>query len=267
LDSKKIVGDELMSSVLTNIEKNIGVITLNRPNKNNTFNTELARELNQSLYDFEQDPEVRVIVIKANGRNFSTGIDLNEFHGKSYSEYLKWVELMEQMSITIFDMKKPVISEVKGYAVANGIGLVASSDIVIASENAKFGATAVNVGLFCIGPAVPLSRVVGKKKAYELVTTGRIIEANEAKEIGLINNVVAEDDLSTEVMKMATELANKSPLAVQIGKEAFNATLDLPYKKALQMSHSYFAHLCSTDDAKEGVDAFLNKREPKWSLK
>src|SRR6056297_692707 len=256
-----------MKAILSNIKGNIGILTLNRPEKNNTFNTDLAKELNQGLLAFENNPDVRVIVIKANGRNFSTGIDLNEFHGKSYSQYLKWVDLMEKMSITIFDMRKPVIAEVKGYAVANGIGLVASVDIALASESAKFGATAVNVGLFCIGPAVPLARVIGRRKAYELVSTGKIIGAAEAKEIGLVNEVVKEDKLSEVVMEMASEIANKSPLAVQIGKEAFNATLDLPYKKALEMSHPYFAHLCSTEDAKEGVDAFLNKRDPKWSSK
>lgn len=256
-----------MDTVLKTVSNNIGILTLNRPKKNNTFNTALAKELNEKLRQLESNDQVRVVIIKANGRNFSTGIDLNEFYNKSYHEYLIWVELMEKMSITIEDMKKPVIAEVKGYAVANGIGLVASVDFAFASEDAKFGATAVNVGLFCIGPAVPLSRVVGRRKALELVMTGNIINADEAKKIGLINEVVQEENLSNKVLNFANNLAQKSPLAIQIGKQAFNATYDLPYKKALEVSHNYFAHLCSTDDAKEGVDAFLNKREPDWKLK
>lgn len=256
-----------MNTVLMTVNDNIGILTLNRPKKNNTFNTDLAKELNDKLKELESNDQVRAVIIKANGRNFSTGIDLNEFYNKSYHEYLIWVELMEKMSITIEEMKKPVIAEVKGYAVANGIGLVASVDFAYASEDAKFGATAINVGLFCIGPAVPLSRVVGRRKALELVMTGKIIDANEAKEIGLLNDVIKEENLSNKVLNFANTLAKKSPLAVQIGKQAFNATYDLPYKKALEVSHNYFAHLCSTDDAKEGVDAFLNKREPDWKLK
>ena len=182
-----------MDTVIKVVDDNIGILTLNRPDKNNTFNTTLAEELNDKLKELEDNDQVRVVVIKANGRNFSTGIDLNEFYDKSYHEYLIWVELMEKMSITIEEMKKPVIAEVKGYAVANGIGLVASADFAFASEDAKFGATAINVGLFCIGPAVPLSRVVGRRKAFELVMTGRIINSNEAKEIGLINDFVKKE--------------------------------------------------------------------------
>lgn len=256
-----------MDTVLHSIKNHIGILTLNRSDKNNTFNSQLASELNQKLKDFETNKNIRVVIINAKGRNFSTGIDLNEFYDKSYHEYLEWTELMERMSVTIEEMKKPVIVAVQGYAVANGIGLVASADFAIATQTAKFGATAINVGLFCIGPAVPLARVVGRRKALELVLTGDIIGAGEAKEIGLVNYIVEEKELESKAIELAEKLANKSPIALQIGKQAFNATADLPYLKALEVSHSYFAHLCSTEDAQEGVDAFLNKREPKWNLK
>jgi enoyl-CoA hydratase/carnithine racemase len=256
-----------METVLKRQDEHVGIITLNRPNSNNTFNEDLAKNLNKYLDEFESDDNIRVVLINANGRNFCTGIDLTEYKGKSYREYHNWVKLMEDMSVTIEDMKKPVIAAVQGYAVANGIGLVASSDIAIGTDSSKYGATAVNVGLFCIGPAVPLSRVIGRRKAMELLLTGDIMSANEALTCGLINKVVKEEELENASLEMAKKIASKSPIAVQIGKEAFNTTENLPYKEALELSHHYFAMLCSTEDAAEGVDAFLNKRNPTWKLK
>ncbi len=256
-----------MNAVLKEVKNNVGIITLNRPESNNTFNHDLAVELSKYLVEFDKDKNVRVIIINSNGRNFCTGIDLKEYHGKSYKEYYEWVELMEEMSITIEEIKKPVIAAVQGYAVANGIGLVASADMAIGTENSKYGATAVNVGLYCIGPAVPLARVIGRRKSMELLMTGDIINAEEAKELNLINYIVKDDELESKSLELAMKIAIKSPLAVQIGKKAFNATANLSYKEALEISHHYFAMLCSTEDAAEGVDAFLNKRTPKWKQK
>lgn len=252
------------TSVIVSKNGKIGIITLNRPEYNNTFSVPLATELNHALIEFENDGSVNVIIINANGKNFCTGIDINDLEGKSDSDYPEWVELMERMNITISKMGKPVIASVKRIAVANGIGLVAACDLAIAADDAKFGATAINVGLFCMGPAVPLLKSLGRKKTLELILTGKIIDAIEAERIGLINKVVPAERLEEETLKYVKILADKSPLALQLGKKSFYAMEDLDYEKALNLTNNHFASLCSTEDAHEGVNAFLNKREAVW---
>ena len=142
-------------NVLVEKRDQIGFITLNRPQAMNTFNVPFARELNDALWEMEQDPEVRVVVIDANGKNFSTGISLDEFKGKTNKEYREFIHLMDEHNHTIAKMKKPVIASVKGYALANGAGLSFACDLTVAAEDAKFGTTAINVGLICLGPAAP----------------------------------------------------------------------------------------------------------------
>lgn len=245
----------------------IGTITLNRPEHLNTFSVPLALELNEALWDMEKDPEVRVVVVKGAGRAFCAGIDLKDLDGMSPLELYEWVGKMEQMSLTIASMGKPVIASVHKIAVANGVGIVASADLAVAEEGTRFGTTAINVGLFCVGPAVPLSKNVGRKKALELLLTGDLIYAEEAERIGLINKVAPKGELEAETMKLARKLADKSPLALQLGKKSFYAMSDLEYGKAFELVNNHFAMLCTTEDGKEGVDAFFNKREPKWKMK
>lgn len=254
-------------AVLVSKNEHIGTITLNRPDNLNTFNSALAHDLNNALNEFERDGDIRVVVVNAKGKAFCAGIDVNEIKGKNSLELYRWVELMEKMSSTMAGMGKPVIASVQGVAVANGIGLVASADLAIASQNARFGATAVNVGLFCMGPAVPLSRHLGRKKALELLLTGDIIDAVEAEHLGLVNKVVPRESLEQETLELAQRIAIKSPLAVQLGKRSFYQMCDLEYGKALELTSNHFAVLCSTEDANEGVKAFFEKREPNWKLK
>jgi enoyl-CoA hydratase/carnithine racemase len=252
------------SSILVSKNEKIGIVTLNRPEANNTFNVPLATELNQALVEMENDEGVNVVVINAKGKFFCAGIDINDLEGKSNIEYLQWVELMEKMNTTIADMGKPVIASVQKIAVANGIGLVAACDLAVAADNARFGATAINVGLFCMGPAVPLLKSLGRKKTLELLMTGDLIDADEAQRIGLVNKVVPLEKLEEETLNYAKKLADKSPLALQLGKKSFYKMEDLEFKKALELTNNHFATLCTTEDAHEGVDAFLNKRKPVW---
>ncbi len=254
-------------TILVEKKDYIGVITLNRPEQMNTFNVPLSTELNAALLDMENDPEIRVVIIKGAGRAFCAGIDVNDLKGKTPLEYKNWVDNMEQMSLTIASMGKPVIASAHKIAVANGVGIIASADLAIAEEGTRFGTTAINVGLFCMGPAVPLARSVGRKKALELLLTGDLIEAEEAERIGLINKVVPKGELEAETWRMAEKLASKSPLALQLGKKSFYAMSDMEYGKAFELVNNHFATLCTTEDAHEGVDAFLNKREPEWKLK
>ena len=255
------------NTVIVDQEKHVGTITLNRPGQLNTFSSEMARELNQALIQLDNDKDVRVVVVKGAGKAFSTGIDVAEFFGKSLRQYREWVGLMEQMNHVIANMKKPVIASAHGYAVANGAGLIAASDLAIITEGTKIGTTAINVGLFCMGPAVPLSRSLGRKRCLEMLLTGDMIDAEDAERWGLVNKVVAADQLEETTKALANKLAEKSPLALQMGKQAFYGMSDMEFGKALEYSNETFAALCVTEDAQEGVDAFLKKRQPVWKEK
>jgi enoyl-CoA hydratase/carnithine racemase len=182
-------------------------------------------------------------------------------------EYKAWISSMETPLVTISRLNKPVIAQVHGVAAANGAGLVAACDLAIAADNARLGLTAINVGLNCVGPVIPVSRSVGRKRAMELLLYGELIKAPAALDMGLINKVVPADDLETEARRWAAVLAAKSPIAVQIAKSAFYSAADMQYGKAFEYMNEAFARLCSTEDAEEGVTAFLEKRQPNWKEK
>ncbi len=248
-------------------EKFVATITMNRPNYLNTFNTEMAKELYEALVALDADPAVRVMVIKGEGKVFCAGIDVNELEGKSTMEYREWIERMERPLMIISKLKKPVIAQVHGVAAANGMGLVAAADLAIAAENARMGLTAINVGLNCVGPVIPVSKSIGRKKALELLLYGDLINAGEALSLGLINKIAPVDQLEAETQKWAETLAKKSPIAVQIAKNAYYTAEDMAYDRQFDFMNEAFARLCSTDDAKEGVKAFFEKRKPVWTMK
>jgi enoyl-CoA hydratase/carnithine racemase len=251
--------------LLTEIDDRfIGQITLNRPEQLNTFNTRLAEELYQALTAMESDPGVRVVLLKGAGKAFCAGIDVNELAGKTAMQYRAWIEHMERPLITISQMKKPVIAQLHGVAAANGMGLIAAADLVIAAHNAKMGLTAINVGLNCVGPVIPVSRIVGRKKALELLLYGDLVKAPEAQAMGLVNRIVPKEELDEAARDWAATLAQKSPLAIQIAKKAFYASEDLDYLKQFELMNEAFARLCTTHDAHEGVKAFFERRKPRW---
>lgn len=245
----------------------VAQITLNRPACLNTFNTRMAGELHEALMEAESDRAVRVILIKGAGKAFCAGIDVKELAGKTTLEYQQWIERMERPLLAISKMKKPVIVQLHGVAAANGMGLVAAADLVIAAETARMGLTAIKVGLNCVGPILPVARCVGRKKALELLLYGELIPASEAERLGLINRIVAENILEEESQRWAETLAAKSPLAVQIAKSAFYTSEDMAYEQQFSYMNEVFARLCSSEDAKEGVQAFFEKREPVWQEK
>jgi enoyl-CoA hydratase/carnithine racemase len=249
------------------LDNHIGEITLNRPDSLNTFTLKLASELTSALLRLDGDSGVRTLILKGAGKAFCAGIDVGDFFDKSTMEYREWIECMETPLVTISRMKKPVIAQVHGVAAANGAGLVAAADLAIAADTASMGLTAINVGLNCVGPVVPVSRSVGRKRAMELLLYGELIKAPAALDMGLINKVVPPADLEVETRRWAAVLAAKSPVAVQNAKSAFYASADLNYDKAFNYMNEAFARLCSSEDAKEGVSAFLQKRKPKWQEK
>jgi enoyl-CoA hydratase/carnithine racemase len=245
----------------------VAEITLNRPKNLNTFNVPLAVELSNAFQALDSKKEVRVVLVKGAGKAFCAGIDVSDFSRKSTMEYRDWIDCMENPLVTISRMNKPVIAQVHGVAAANGAGLVAAADLAVAGENARLGLTAINVGLNCIGPVIPVSRSIGRKRALELLFYGNLISAQEALSMGLVNRVIPEGDLDRETRNWAALLAQKSPVALQIAKKAFYAAADLDYYKAFEYMNEAFARLCSTEDAKEGISAFMEKRSPVWKEK
>jgi len=242
-------------------------ITLNRPENLNTFDSTMATELYDALVASDTEQSIRVVVLKGAGKAFCAGIDVNELSDKTAMTYREWIERMERPLLAISKMKKPVIAQVQGVAAANGMGLVAAADLAIAAENTRMGLTAINVGLNCVGPVIPVARSVGRKKALELLFYGNLIPASEALALGLINTIVPRDELEAETSRWATELALRSPIALQIAKSAFYNSEDMDYEKQFAYMNEAFARLCTTDDAKEGVKAFFDKRIPVWTGK
>ena len=248
-------------------KSHVGIITLNRPDQLNTFTSKMAGELHSALLQMERNESVNVLLLKSSGRAFCAGIDVKELEGKTATEYRRWIEWMENPLVAISTLKKPVIAQLQGVATANGMGLAAASDLVIASDRVKMGLTAINVGLNCVGPVLPVARCVGRKKALELLLYGNLLKAQEALELGLINRVVSHDELEQAAMEWAEDLAKRSPLAVQNAKSAFYQSEDMGYQQQFNHMNEAFARLCTTEDAKEGVSAFLEKRNPTWKLK
>jgi enoyl-CoA hydratase/carnithine racemase len=254
-------------TILTEKQNHIGIVTLNRPEQLNTFNKTSALELCLALADMDKDRETRVVVVKGNGRAFCAGIDISVLPLKSILEYREWIREMEKPLLAIAHMMKPVIVAAHGVAAANGAGFITAADLAIVAEGTRIGTTAVNVGLFCMGPAVPLSRSLGRKLSLEMLMTGDFIDADRAEKIGLVNKVVPGDKLVDEAFDLAKKLASKSPIALQMGKKAFYTMSDMEFEKAMEYSNEMFAELCMTEDAIEGINAFREKREPVWKLR
>jgi enoyl-CoA hydratase/carnithine racemase len=243
----------------------IGTIILDRPEAMNTFNTQLARDLDAALRDLEADADIRAIIVRGAGGSFSAGIDVSEHEDhEAEAQYQGWVSEMEEPFLTLAEMGTPVIAAAHGHAVANGLGLLAACDLAVVADGTQLGATAPKVGLFCMGPAVPLMRSLTEKRTLEMLLTGDLIDAETALDWGLVNRLVPEDELEDAARELATSIAEKSPTAVQMGKQAFYEMADMEYERALDYSNQRFAELCTTDDAAEGIDAFLAGREPPW---
>ncbi|MFB6206694.1 MAG: enoyl-CoA hydratase/isomerase family protein [Haloglomus sp.] len=250
---------EEYDAVAVGREGYVGRITLDRPAAMNTFSTDLATELDDALRELDDDDDVRAIVVDGAGDAFSAGIDLSEYDpDASEDDHETWVARMEEPFHTIAEMQTPVVAAAHGHAAANGIGLVAACDLAVAAEGTMLGATAPKVGLFCMGPAVPLLSALPRKRATELLLTGELIDAETAKEWGLLNRVAAEGDHVAAAMDLAETMAEKSPEALRRGKRAVGELAGMEYGEALDRSNEHFAALCATDDAREGIAAFLD---------
>jgi enoyl-CoA hydratase/carnithine racemase len=243
----------------------VATLTLNRPAQRNALSMALLGALDETLARLDREPAVRVVVIAAAGAVFSSGHDLKELRALEGAEALGTVfGLCARVMTRVVRLSKPVIAKVQGTATAAGCQLVASCDLAIAAEEAKFATPGVNIGLFCSTPMVALSRAVGRKAALEMLLTGRMIDAAEAVRIGLVNRAVPRAELDAAVAELAGGIAAKSPLTLRIGKEAFQAQLDLPLDEAYAYAQRVMTENMLARDAQEGIDAFLEKRPAKW---
>lgn len=241
-------------------------IIINRPDKRNALNTATIGELVQAFEECQQDASVRVVVLSGAGdKAFCAGADLAETQ-QVMNEYQRYVQ--RETFVKLWDMipklGKPVIASVQGLALAGGCGLAASCDFVIAGENARFGTPEINVGLFPMMISAILIRNIGKKKAYDLMFSGRQIDANEAERIGLVTRVVPAEKLQEAVDTLANELAGKSPAILKLGKDALFNAEQMPFSEALRYLSSMLTMSILTEDSKEGLTAFVEKRTPNW---
>jgi len=256
--------------ILTTRDDAVLTLTLNRPQARNALSEGLMAALQAALDTAGHDPTVRVVIIAANGPAFSAGHDLKEItphwkdgdRGRHYFERL--MKQCARLMQTIVRLPKPVIAQVHGVATAAGCQLVASCDLAVAADSAKFATPGVNIGLFCSTPMVALSRNVSRKEAMEMLLTGEMITAARAREIGLINRVVAADALRAETLQLAELIAAKSRIVVAIGKEAFYRQLELGLSSAYDYAGEVMTRNLMEADAEEGISAFIDKRPPTW---
>ena len=248
----------------------VAVLTLNQPQTRNSLSEEMLETLGDAFTAIAHDKSVRVVVLAANGPAFSAGHDLKELtrhrsdedRGRAYFKHM--MNTCSAMMQQIVTLPQPVIAAVQAIATAAGCQLVASCDLAVASRDAKFATPGVNLGLFCSTPMVALSRNVSRKHAMEMLLSGEVITAEHAERIGLVNVVVAPGSEREEALKLARKIASKSTLTVKIGKEAFYRQIEMPLAKAYKYTAEVMVENMLARDAEEGIDAFIEKRAPKW---
>ena len=244
----------------------IATLTLNRPQARNALSIGLMEALDAELVSIAADPATRVVVIAAAGPAFCAGHDMREMRATPTREaYQAVFALCCRLMQRIVALPKPVIARVHGAASAAGCQLVATCDLAIAAESARFATPGVNIGLFCSTPMVALSRAVGRKAAMEMLLTGDLIDAHRAREIGLVNRVVPDAEIDTAVTGLARQIAGKSPLTLAIGKAAFYRQTELDLAGAYALTAEVMVQNMLAHDAAEGIDAFLEKRPAVWS--
>jgi enoyl-CoA hydratase/carnithine racemase len=251
--------------VLAETVDGIAILTLNHPEKRNALSRSMLTALKEQLQRSERNPGVRVVILRAAGSVFSSGHDLRELVNGCESDYEALFALCTEVMETIRLLRQPVIAQVQGLATAAGCQLVATCDLVVASENAAFATPGVKIGLFCTTPAVALSRAVMPKKAMEMLLTGTPISAVEAQCAGLVNHVVPAVRLAEETMKLARQIASASAETLALGKRAFYQQLHLDRPAAYEAAQRVMVENAGIADAQEGMRAFLEKRQPRWS--
>ena len=251
--------------ILQSVEGGVATLTLNRPTARNALSRPLMSDFQANLDEIAENKEIKVVVIAGMGQAFCAGHDLKEIRSNNRREIFDG--LLAQCSTlmtSIVRLPKPVVARVHGIATAAGCQLVASCDMAIASENATFATPGVNIGLFCSTPMVAVSRAVPRKQTMEMLLTGEEISANTAKDFGLVNKVVPAKELELVTSDLASKIASKSPLTLRVGKEAFYRQLEMDLDSAYRYTSEVMAQNMMAADAQEGIDAFMQKRDPVW---
>jgi len=250
----------------TTVEKGIGWIEINRPDKLNALNSQTIEELTDVFFDFQGNKDVKVVILTGTGEKaFIAGADISELAGFDYFTGKDYVEKGQSLTKLMENYQKPVIAAVNGFALGGGTEMALACHIRIASENAKMGQPEVKLGLIPgFGGTQRLSRLVGKGMAMEMILTGGVIDAQEALRIGLVNRVVPLGDLRSTVEALAQEIMGNGPFAVENAIAAINEGLDVALAEGLELEAELFGRVCSTEDSKEGTKAFLEKRKAEF---
>ena len=226
---------------------------------------ELLKDMKKRIDLLKKDNEIKIIIIKGKGPAFCVGHDINELVGKHDLTHFKNIfRTCSNLMLDLQKLRQPVIAQVHGVALAAGCQLVAACDLAICDNKTKFSTPGVKIGLFCSTPMVPLSRLIGPRRALDMLFTGRYVFADEAKKFGLVNKVVESEKLQKETEKWANEISKYSRKTLEIGKKAFYKQIDMDEQSAYNIAKDIIAENCLTYDAQEGMSAFLDKRKPNW---
>ena len=260
--------EKKMNTVICNSQFEISRIIIKDQSNYNALSFRTINLLTKTIKKLNQDDTTKVIIIEGFGKGFSAGHDLKEIRSlEKSSKYQKLFSACSTLMLAIVEGKKPVIAKVHGAAFAAGCQLVASCDLAISSDDARFATPGVNIGLFCSTPMVAVSRKVNRKRMMKMLLTGDYINAKEAKEIGLINDYYPISELEEKVLQLAKKIASKSNLTIKIGKKAFYKQLEMSLAKAYKYTSKVMTKNMMLIDAKEGISAFIEKRKPSWKNK
>tara|TARA_B100001769_G_scaffold263163_1_gene246186 strand:- start:146 stop:931 length:786 start_codon:yes stop_codon:yes gene_type:complete len=253
---------------VSTIDKGIKSILIDDASSYNSLSSVTLKSLLTVFKNLNNDNTTKVIIIEGSGKGFSAGHNLKELKSyKKKKDYQKLFNLCSDVMMEIVDGRKPVIAKVHGSAYAAGCQLAASCDLVLSTDDAKFATPGVNIGLFCSTPMVAVSRKVSKKRTMKMLLTGEPIDAITAKEFGLINDFYPKEKLHDEVLSLARTIASKSNLTIKLGKRAFYKQAEMPLKKAYKFTSKVMTENMMSMDAKEGINAFVEKRKPNWKDK
>ncbi len=258
--------------IAINRDAPVATLTLNRPDRRNALSVEMMQELTatigRELEATSADDQIGAIILAGEGPAFSAGHDLLEMTCSSdVAHYRRVFDVCTDLMTTIQEVRQPVIAQVDGIATAAGCQLVASCDLAVASQESTFATPGVKIGLFCSTPMVPLTRAIGRKRALEMLLTGRPISAATAADWGLINRVVPQSQLAQVARGLAADIAKASPFTIALGKQAFYSQIDLTQAQAYAYAKEVMSVNAMAADAQEGMAAFLEKREPVWQDK
>jgi enoyl-CoA hydratase len=253
--------------IIVETRDNVGIITLNRPKSLNALSSELMIELGSALAKFEQNDSIGAVILTGNENAFAAGADIKELQSKSYMDVYKQDFITDNWE-KVSDCRKPVIAAVAGYALGGGCELAMMCDFIIAADNARFGQPEINLGIIPgAGGTQRLTRAIGKSKTMDLCLTGRMMDVEEAERAGLVSRIVSVDDLMDEAVNAAGKIAANSLPSVMICKESVNRAFESTLNEGLLFERRYFHALFATEDQKEGMAAFAEKRKPDWKHK